>query len=218
MSHREARAGTRERLIEAAGEVFAEKGFRAATVREITKRAEVNIAAINYYFRDKEELYAAVLLHAHRCALESDEALKNEGAPEERLRGFIGGMLRHLLNPLRPAWHSRLMAREMTSPTRMLQHLIDEGVRPKARRLEAILRELTGEDFPDEQLHLIGTSIIGQCVFFRQNRPVIQSLYPDVLGREDSIEYLADHITSFSLAGIERLKEARPSGLSYVLL
>ena len=42
----------RERLLEAAGEIFAEHGFRNTTVREICKRADINLAAVNYYFRD----------------------------------------------------------------------------------------------------------------------------------------------------------------------
>ncbi len=45
---------TRQRLIEAVGEVFAERGFRAATVRDICQRAQANVAAVNYYFGDKE--------------------------------------------------------------------------------------------------------------------------------------------------------------------
>src|SRR6516164_5690310 len=54
----------RERLLEAAGEIFAEKGFKGATVREIIDRAGVNIAAVNYYFRDKERLYIEAVKHA----------------------------------------------------------------------------------------------------------------------------------------------------------
>jgi AcrR family transcriptional regulator len=48
---------TREKLLEAAGQIFAEHGFQAATVREICSRAGANVAAINYYFGDKVELY-----------------------------------------------------------------------------------------------------------------------------------------------------------------
>ena len=50
------RTNTRQRVLEAAGEVFAERGFRAATVREICQRAKANLAAVNYHFGDKERL------------------------------------------------------------------------------------------------------------------------------------------------------------------
>ena len=60
---------TRQRLLQAAAEVFAARGFRQATVREICRRAQANLAAVNYHFRDKEGLYADVLEDAHRQAL-----------------------------------------------------------------------------------------------------------------------------------------------------
>ena len=51
----------RQKLIRAAGQVFAEVGYDAATVRQITDRAEVNVASINYHFGDKLHLYREVL-------------------------------------------------------------------------------------------------------------------------------------------------------------
>ena len=52
---------TTQRLLAAATEVFAEVGYRAATLREICRRGQANLAAVNYHFRDKEHLYAAVV-------------------------------------------------------------------------------------------------------------------------------------------------------------
>jgi len=218
MKESEIKGKGRDRLLEAAGEVFGEVGYKAATVREITSRAGMNVAAVNYYFRDKEELYAAVLVHAQRCAMESSPAEEDEGPAEVRLRIFVEGMLRHLLDPLRPAWHSRVMAREMASPTRMLGELIEEEFRPKVDRLGKILRELTDGRLSDEELARAGASIISQCVFYRQNRPVVLHLYPDLMGAGDHIGKLAAHITEFSLGGLERLKAALPEAFSHVLL
>src|SRR5262245_24058728 len=55
--------GTRDRLLEAAGEVFAHKGFVGASVGEITDRAGANRAAVNYHYRTKEDLYVAAVRH-----------------------------------------------------------------------------------------------------------------------------------------------------------
>ncbi|MDD5198514.1 MAG: CerR family C-terminal domain-containing protein [Terrimicrobiaceae bacterium] len=197
--------GPRARLIEAAGEVFAEHGFRAATIREITRRAGVNVAAVNYYFRDKEELYSATLLHAHKaaCTLRPEDA----GAlpPEDRLHHFVHALLSRFLDPRRPRWHGQLMAREMAEPTPMLRHLIDEVFRPNCRWISGVLSELGGGRFDAEQLDYITTSVLGQCVFYRQNRPIIQSFFPDLLGRDALVDRLARHITDFSLAAIRNL-------------
>ena len=65
---------TKVRLIEAAGEEFAGKGFDSARVRKICDRAGANVAAINYHFGDKEQLYVETVLHAHRCGCESPDA------------------------------------------------------------------------------------------------------------------------------------------------
>src|SRR5215468_3936372 len=60
------RQGTRTELLEAAGHVFAEKGFDRATGKEICERAGANSAAINYYFGGMDGLHAAVLEEANR--------------------------------------------------------------------------------------------------------------------------------------------------------
>jgi AcrR family transcriptional regulator len=216
MKESEEKPSSRARLLEAAGEVFGEVGFKAATIREITRRAEMNVAAVNYYFRDKAELYSAVLQHAQRCAVET--AGVGSGSAEERLRDFIGGMMRHVLDPLRPAWHGRLMAREMAEPTRMPHNLIDGVFRPKVDLLDGILRDLSDERLSDEEIARASASIVSQCLFYRQNRPFISRLYPELLGDEAHIEKLAEHIASFSLGGIERLKESSPEKLSIAML
>ena len=216
MKESEDKSSSRARLLEAAGEVFGEVGFKAATIREITRRAGMNVAAVNYYFRDKAELYSAVLLHAQRCAAETVGV--GSGSAEERLRDFIGGMMRHVLDPLRPAWHSRLMAREMAAPTRRLHNLIDEVFRPKVELLDGILRDLTDGRLSDGEIARASASIVSQCVFYRQNRPVILRLYPELLGDEAHIEKLVEHIALFSLGGVERLKESSPVKLTIAML
>lgn len=54
-------ADTRDRLLAAALRIFADRGIASATLREITEEADANVAAVNYYFRSKEELTRTVL-------------------------------------------------------------------------------------------------------------------------------------------------------------
>lgn len=200
-----------DRLLEAAGEVFAREGYHAATIREITKQAKVNVAAINYYFREKSMLYMAVLKRAHKAGMGTQWKLDESIPAEERLRHFIRETMRVLLDPTRPQWMAQLMAREMASPTPMLNQLIDEGMRPKSVYLCGLLNELTAGRYSTRQLSLIGSSIWGQCVLYRHNRAFVNRLFPDLL-KGDPIEPLTEHITQFSLAAIRNLpveKEAK---------
>jgi TetR/AcrR family transcriptional regulator, regulator of cefoperazone and chloramphenicol sensitivity len=74
-------------IIEAVGQVFAECGYHAATVRKVCKRTGANVDAVNYYFGDKIGLYTEVLHYAARAAREGiAAALEDQGAPEDVLK------------------------------------------------------------------------------------------------------------------------------------
>jgi len=194
---------TRQRLIEAAGQVFAEHGFHAATVRQITERAGVNVAAINYHFRDKTELYAACLHEAHCTAMEACGEWDCESEePEDRLHHFIDRMLRRMLNPKRPKWHPAIMSREMFEPTGALDQLVERGIRPDCRELEAIVHQLTGGDLPRDRVFMLGFSVVAQCLFYLQNRPIIERLYPKFRNKPPTVEQLVEHIYAFSVTAI----------------
>ena len=93
---------TCRKLIEAAGEVFADKGLHAATLQEITDRAGANKAAVNYHFRDKFELYAEVVRQGLTFGNIPPAPEDRRGTPEDQLRRFIARMVRQLLDPSQP--------------------------------------------------------------------------------------------------------------------
>jgi TetR/AcrR family transcriptional regulator, regulator of cefoperazone and chloramphenicol sensitivity len=203
---------TRDKILNAAGEVFAEHGFEGATIRMITERAEVNVAAVNYHFRDKAELYKLVV--GQGCSARAawhDVMAEAAGSPEERLRSLIAHFLEYMLSPKRPAWKRRLMAREMANPTTALDELVEKNIRPfRDEFLMPTLRELTGGRFSRRQLSLLGASVMGQCLYFHQSRPIIERLNPDFKLGQAEIEEITEHITRFSLAAIAELaRQAR---------
>lgn len=199
-------AGTRRRLLEAAGEVFAEHGFRAATVQEICRRADANIAAVNYHFSDKEQLYRAVIRYAEEEHGDTNPHEPPPGASaEERLQAHVEWFLMHLLDEGRPAWHGRLMAREMIEPTAALDELVSGHIRESNDRLLGIVRELMGAGASDEQVRTSAFSITGQCLFYRHCEPVITRLHPDVRIGRAQVPALAAHVTRFSLAGLRAI-------------
>src|SRR5580693_8047981 len=100
---------TRDKLLEAAGRAFAERGYSAATVRDICKEAGANVAAVNYYFKDKLALYTEVLNQMKHAAYveQMRAALDQTAPPEEILRAVIKARLRGLHGQKLPDWHFR---------------------------------------------------------------------------------------------------------------
>jgi AcrR family transcriptional regulator len=209
---------TRQRLLEAAGEVFAEKGYQAATVREICSRAGANLAAVNYYFGDKQRLYVEVVNYAHRGHGEQPlPEFPPETPSAEKLWGFVEHMLVGSEVQECPSWGRRLMMREMAEPSEACGALVDAFVRPKAELLGRILAELLPPDTSPADRHLIAYSIVGQCLFHRMHRPIALALSGEELYRSFNTAWLADHITRFTLAAIGRGVPLGGTGVSPVL-
>ena len=206
MTQAERSAATRQRLLEAAVAVFAEDGYRTATIERICRRARANIAAAHYHFGGKADLYAAVFEYAEQQrALHEHPLPDGHGAPpEERLRAYVTAFLSRLLDPNRPAWMARLLAREMIEPTPALDRLVRRRVRANHELLAAIIRELFGPTATDDAVRFCTISVIAQCVFYRNSAPIITRLYPEVVPAKE-LQRIADHVTRFSLAAIRGL-------------
>jgi TetR/AcrR family transcriptional regulator, regulator of cefoperazone and chloramphenicol sensitivity len=204
---------TRQRLLDAAGEVFAEQGFRAATVREICRRAEANVAAVNYHFGDKERLYGEVLNYAHQAAMvHVPSAPAADATAEQRLRGFVHAMVRGFLSEGRPAWQAKLMVREMSEPTGMLEAIVENNIRPRFMLVKSIVQDLLDGRGTDDELRRCAWSIVGQCFFYRFGYPVLKKLHPPLKYEDAEISAIADHIASFSLGAIKQLAAAKKAG------
>jgi TetR/AcrR family transcriptional regulator, regulator of cefoperazone and chloramphenicol sensitivity len=203
---------TRDRVLHAAGEVFAERGFRRATVREICRRAHVNIASVNYYFKSKEELYADVLEFSWRQALRKYPDVDGSGRTEpaeERLRRFVRTFLLRILDEGKPAWFGKLMAREIVDPTGALDRVIERAIRPLHESLGGLVREILGKGASSEEIRRHVFGILGQCLFYRHGRHVIAKMYPEVRLDAGEIERIAGHVASASLSALTRTGRRR---------
>lgn len=195
---------TKQRLLEAAGEVFASRGYEAATTREICQRAEANIAAVNYHFGDKHRLYVEAVRRAH-CVRAEQVPLPDwspDTPPAERLRAFIRNLLERMVFEERPAWHLELAMRELARPTDACVEVVNDFIRPMAEALEVILRELLPVEMSRAEVYLVGNSIVGQCLFYHQNRPIISLLMGQDAYDGLTVDFLASHISRFTLAAL----------------
>jgi TetR/AcrR family transcriptional regulator, regulator of cefoperazone and chloramphenicol sensitivity len=195
----------RARILEAAGPVFAEHGYEAATVREICEKAGVNLAGVNYYFGGKERLYVETLERAHAC-LEQQETTPQWPAditPALKLKHFIHALLSHLLRMKDEPWETRLMTREIMNPTAVGKKLLQERFRRGFGELQGILEEILPPEMPLHKRHQIALSIVGQCVYYRAAGKIIPLLIDEEeLRQHFAIDQLAEHISQVSLAAL----------------
>ena len=190
------------RLIDAAGEMFAELGFHHTTVRDICQRAGANIAAVNYHFRDKTGLYTEVVRQSMRAArLDTVRAAFDQNAaPEEILRGVIKARLESLRSVDLSDWHFRIFAHELAKPTPAMNVVVNEAIRPLYSRMCTLIGSMLRLPPDHERTRLCAHSIIGQILFYAFARPVINRLAPEMKLTATQVDRIADHIAEFSLA------------------
>ena len=209
---------TRDRLLNAAGEVFAEFGFRRATVRDICARAGANVAAVNYHYGDKAGLYKAVVLNGVGLALRKyppDMGLPKDGSAtvEQRLTAFVRAFLFRLLEPGPYAWHGRLMMWEMIEPTGALGELFPEMIRPLYERLAGIVTEVLGPAATEERVKLCCASVLGQCVFYRVGAQMLALIQPGTdNATPQRIEAIAQHVSCLTIAGLRSYATSAAEG------
>ena len=194
---------TRTRLVEAAREVFAEHGFQGATVREICRRADANIAAVKYHFGNKDGLFSEALNFNRLKALQKANSTADT-CPEKRLRLFIRDFMLLLLDDNNASKQCRMMVRELADPTPELDKIVIEAIAPLHAYLGALLREIVGIGMSAGELRHCLYSLLGQCLFYRHSHPVLLRLRPELHYDRKEIEAIALHIADFSLAALKQ--------------
>lgn len=202
---------TKERLLKAACEIFAEKGFRDATVAEICEAAEANIAAVNYHFGDKENLYDEVWRRAFTLAIETyplDGSLPETPSAEDYLHSYASAILHRIFSEDENGLFAKLLYHEMASPTLALQKIATDCLSPQSQYMGRVVEQVLGPDFDERDLFLCRHSIIGQCAFYNFSRPLRELMIGKVTRSEKEIDRIAHHIACFSLGGLNATKQS----------
>jgi TetR/AcrR family transcriptional regulator, regulator of cefoperazone and chloramphenicol sensitivity len=215
---RQSKDGTRRRLIAAASELFAERGFHATTARDIARRAGVNLAAGHYHYGSKKDLYLEVLREQFatiRSVLQRRGGTRpaaeierlDRAALAQLLRTRIKVMLDMLIGPP-PGLHGALMQREMTDPSQALPMIVAEFIDPILGETEQIVARLVPR-LGRREVERCAISIVSQAIFYRFAMPLVLhrkgwKSYPAGFGAD-----LSRHIVEFSLGGMERVGARR---------
>jgi AcrR family transcriptional regulator len=214
---------TRNRLLTAAAEVFAEKGFWESTHAEICRKAKANIAAVNYHFGSKEQLYVQAWKHAFDRSLQAypaDGGVAPNAPAHERLQGRVLSLMQRIVDP--ENHEVEIMHKEMANPTGLLSETIHGVLEPMRQESLSIVQELLGDGVDEQQIHFCEMSIMSQCfgplLHLRRVRKatgLAGPAGPPGPPVQFTVEELADHIIRFSLAGIQGIREnAEQSGKS----
>lgn len=195
----------RRRIVEAAGVVFAAKGFQASTVREICQLAEVNIAAISYYFEDKATLYREILRVAAEQEVQAYPLPEwaPDTLPATQLHDLILVVMRRLGGVGQGMWQSRLIIRELLQPTEFCRELSQNHFQPHFELMLDILSKILPIDTPSHIRVQTAQNIYGQCIAFRVTSEASRFVIgEEVMNAHYTPEDLAKHITRFTLAAL----------------
>jgi AcrR family transcriptional regulator len=205
---------TRHRLLEAAAQLFARRGFKDVTVREICHASRANVAAVNYHFHGKLGLYTAVVGTAIDAIRGTSDMARHAGkgeTAEQKLRIYMRVFLERIAANERDSWISQLISREMSEPTPAFDLIIRHAIRPRIKYLGGLVSELLGCPLSDDRVIRCIASIQSQVLFCLN--PGVARVFPNFNLTPPAIDALADHIAEFSLAGIRAIG-GRRSGVS----
>jgi AcrR family transcriptional regulator len=199
---------TRERILDEAEALFALKGYDAVSVREITGAANCNLAAVNYHFGNKKNLYLEVFRSRwlpradsiKKCFQESLKAsgsLTSSAVVQSLARAFLEGPF----SEEECKRHHQLISSELAKPTEAFKMIADQALRPIFDSLFEDLRRVFPDDIEEEKLVLNIFSVLAMVLYFNFARTLISN-FTGCDYDADFKRRLVDHIVEFSVNGL----------------
>ena len=200
---------TRTRILDAAEELFMQHGFEGTSMRQLTARAGVNLAAVNYHFGSKDALIEAVFkrrldpMNAERVA--ALDALEKDGqalAPVDIIRAFLVPSLR-LIEDAKGGGRNfiRLLGRTYTEPAKGVRALIGQMYAPTMERykraLERALPQMPADELVWRMHFMFGT--LAYTLAATDTVQLIAGCKPE--DRYDA-RLLEERLTAFLAAGL----------------
>ncbi len=213
----DAGGGTRDRLLDSAEKLFAQRGFLATSVRDITADAGCNVAAVNYHFGGKDNLYREMFrrrlatVRERRMARLRDALDRMEPAPslETVLRSITGAFLEPLVAPDTGRWFLQLLSREMVERRLPADIFFDEMVEPTNTTFaEAIRKACPHLDVRAARLCI--QSLVAQLTHAVHLSNLLESVAPR-RGFPTTLPKIIEHVVRFSAGGVRAyLEEPAP--------
>ncbi|OZI54157.1 TetR/AcrR family transcriptional regulator [Bordetella genomosp. 4] len=201
---------TRNRILQAAGALFAATGYAETTSKEIATQAQVDLASINYHFGSRSGLYQAVLVEAHHQLVNYADLQQIAGStasPPQKLRIFIDLLVDRAIGQPE-GWHLHVLARELLAPSSHLQLLVQNVLQPKLAVVRQILSDITNIPPDDPALTRCLLSVAAPCLMLLVGARGIPG--PLQEARQMSRDAIVDHLCRFSLGGLRAIAAQDP--------
>lgn len=199
---------TRNIVLEAAGKIFAERGFAEATSKEICDAAGTNHTAVNYYFGSKEGLYEDVLVEANRQILSMDDwdgILASDTSSEEKLRLVLSTFI-ETAKRSSELWGISIFLRELAVPSPFMTKALEAGLLPMVSKLTALLQEITRLPDGSADLQRATAFVLIPCLNLLTFPDMLRTLVlPATL---PGSEGLLDTMTEYALGGLYAIRDS----------
>lgn len=203
------------RLLDAAEELFCEKGFAGTSVRELAAAANCNVASVNYYFGGKDKLYTEVWrrylvqVRDARIASIGSVMAQDEDKPrlEDLLRAFADTIIGPLMDERKGRRFVKLMTREMLDRRLPANMFVEEMIVPTLNVMrDALMKTCPGLE--ESKVPLVLFSIAGQLVHAVRMKAIFEQTGKAEMPMVDLTEAV-EHIIKFSAAGIRAYAEGK---------
>lgn len=205
---------TRERLIQAAGHEFAQRGYESASVRAICTRAGANVSAVKYHFGGKEALYRAVIGvgRSQMCGGVAPPIMAPDDPPAEALerwlRWFLGMIL---ITEANHPWIGDIMAHEAMRPTACLDEFVEHTAGPVRLELVRIVQRLLPAGTPTDTAQQLSNAVLGMCVAQKHGREMFKRFGFPPPRTPDEVAELARLFARFAVDGLRHFESAAAS-------
>ncbi|MEA2014869.1 MAG: CerR family C-terminal domain-containing protein [Thermodesulfobacteriota bacterium] len=206
---------TRDHLLKSAEMLFAQKGYDAVSVREITNVAQCNLAAVNYHFGNKKTLYLNVFRERWmpraqriRKCFEKNLAGCGETSPAAVIQSLAEALIKGPLTDEERLYHFHLMIREITKPTEAFEIVMGETMKPSMEGLGKVLQPYLSEGIDEERTLLNILSIFSIVLYFNFARLPVSKVIGHAYDQPFK-DRLVQHIVDFSLSGLPLKENAR---------
>jgi AcrR family transcriptional regulator len=194
---------TRALLIQAAGGLFAERGYSGVTARQVVAQAGVSLGAIPYHFGSMEELYRETLLEACKSTQDTRVLvdLVDREEPREALRLAVIWALEEY-SATEVSWQIKLIEREFLDPSKSFLSVIQRKLRPEWDLLCKIVGRAVDQS-PDSDAVAFGVITMHTLAStFLTHRRFIQELAPTLVHDTNRLDALSQVLTSLTMEAV----------------